>query len=159
MRVRVESWRRSSLCAVAALVMVQTMPAGSARSHDTTGPVVQTLPAVPPELEAIRQTLAGMVVAVDPVTGELRAPTEDEHDALRSASAAPRAVAAPQAVELAGGGQLLLASAAQVDFLTAVQGADGSLTMRCRHGFDAGSPAFDTSHAALTRRGESRHDR
>jgi hypothetical protein len=159
MAVRVEPWLRGSLCAMAALVMVQTMPAGSARPHDPTHPAVQTLPAVPPQLEAIRQMPAGMVVAVDPATGELRAPTEDERDALTSASAATRAFAAPQAVELAGGGQLLLASAAHVDFLTAVLGADGSLTMRCRHGFDAGTPAFDASHAALTRGGESRHDR
>ena len=115
-----------------------------------------TATAMPAHLREIRRELSGMLVSIDPATGEFRTPTPEELASLGSAGAAAR-FAAPQPVDLPGGGSTLLTSAANMDFTTAVQGADGTLTFRCRHGFDTASPGYAEQHRKLS--SEVRHDR
>ena len=86
-----------------------------------------------------------MVVSIDPATGQLRAPTPEEHEALTGSAAARTAVAAPQPVDLPGGGAVVLTDAANIDFLTAVH-EDGRVRFRCTHGFDAASDTFARDH-------------
>lgn len=108
---------------------------------------VRMAPAEAPEhVRELRRALAGMLVAIDPATGELRAPTAAEHEALTGSAATQTAFAAPQPIDLPGGGSLVLTSAANVDFLTAVRGEDGTIGFRCRHGLDAAAATFTRDH-------------
>src|SRR5690606_3324730 len=92
--------------------------------------------AIPPHIRQIRQELSGMLVSIDPATGEFRTPTPDEQASLAGSAGASARSVAPQPVDLPGGGAALLSTAANMDFTTAVQGPDGTLTFRCTHGFD-----------------------
>src|SRR5918992_1729223 len=138
MSVRSRASVRGGLCAAIALAAATTAPAGSVRP----APQVQQLSAVPERVEQIRQALAATVVTIDPVTGEMRAPTQAEHDALTGGAGAAQRFAAPQILEVPGGGELLMAAPATMDFLMAVVGPGGNVSMRCTHGFDPSSKTF-----------------
>lgn len=152
MKVRSRASMRGGWCAVIALAAATTAPAGSIRP----APQIQQLSAIPEGVQQIREAMAGTVVAVDPVTGEMRMPTQAEHDALTEGRAAAPRFAAPQIIQVPGGGELLMTSPATIDFLTAVAGPDGRVSMRCTHGFDASSSTFRADHA---NRKERRDDR
>ena len=142
MRVRSRTSMRGGLRVAIALAAATIAPAGSMLP----APPIEQLSAVPPGVEQIRQAMGGTVVTVDPVTGEMRVPTQAEHDALTGGAARQR-FAAPQVVEVPGGGEMLVASPATIDFLTAVIGPDGKVSMRCTHGFDPGGATFRADHA------------
>ena len=116
-----------------------------------------TVVAMPPHIGEIRRELSGMLVAIDPVTGEFRTPTQQEQEALAGSAGAAARFAAPQPVDLPGGGSMLLSSTANIDFTTAVLGTDGKMTFRCTHGLDAASPTYTEAHRKLSP--EVRHDR
>lgn len=100
----------------------------------------------PAHLREIRSALSGMVAAIDPASGELRAPTAAEHEALTGSAAARSALASPAPVEVPGGGVMVLTSPANVDFLTAARDDDGRVRFRCTHGLDAASRTFARDH-------------
>ena len=151
MGVRSRASRRGGLCAAIALIAATTAPAGV---HPA--PQIQQLSAIPEGVGHIRQAIAGTVVTIDPVTGEMRVPTQAEHDALTGGGVGVQRFAAPEILQVPGGGEVLMASPATIDFLTAVVGPDGSVSMRCTHGFDASSTTFRADHAVGK---ETRHDR
>jgi hypothetical protein len=110
---------------------------------------IRTLDQAPPQLRDIQDALSGMVVAIDPATGELRAPTQDEHARLTGSATARRALLQPQSIEV-GGISGLPANASSIEFLTAVQDSGGRVTFRCVHGLDSSSPTFAADHSRLS---------
>jgi hypothetical protein len=154
-RFRSVVWLTVAAAALALIAPATTTGASQADDVQQVG-TRTTVIAMPPHLKEVRRELSGMLASLDPATGEFRTPSPDELAALESSGPSAR-FAAPQPVDLPGGGSALLSSAANMDFTTAVQGADGRLTFRCRHGFDTASPAYADQHRKLSP--EVRHDR
>jgi hypothetical protein len=87
---------------------------------------------------------AGMRIVRDPVTGQLRAPTPEEFQAIEAqelkAKAAARATTAPVApteVRRADGSAKLMLDESQMSYAVVTRNADGSLTEHCVTGADA----------------------
>ena len=148
-------WLTAASGALALMAPVTTTRASQADRAQVTARAAGA--AMPPHIRQIRRELSGMLVSIDPATGEFRMPTEEEQSILAGPGGDAARFAPPQPVELPGGGSALLSSTANIDFTTAVQGADGTLTFRCTHGFDSASPAYAALHRTLSP--EVRHDR
>jgi hypothetical protein len=104
----------------------------------------------------VRKALTGMLVAIDPATGTLRAPDAEEVDALTGMAAAAR-FAEPAPIDLPGGASAVLTSPMNVDLLTVTRRADGSMAYTCTHGIDAASKTFAADHRRIEK--EARDDR
>ena len=154
-RFRGAAWLIASSGALALIAPVTTTRASQADGAQKV--TARTTVAMPPHIGEIRRELSGMLVSIDPATGEFRTPTQQEQEALAGSAGAAARFAAPQPVDLPGGGSMLLSSTANIDFTTAVLGADGKMTFRCTHGLDAASPTYSQEHRKLSR--EVRHDR
>ena len=83
-------------------------------------------------LEKVRRA-AGMIVYLDPVTGEMRAPTSQERAALLGqADVRSTAQAAPnRPVQLPGGGLAIQTDSSGFDFAVATQDAHGKIHYHC----------------------------
>lgn len=126
----------------------RTQPPSPATAADTApaSPVTAAPSAVvPPHIEEVRRALAGMIVAIDPATGELRAPDAAEVEALTGTAQAAR-FAVPRPLDLPGGGAVARTAASSVDLLTVTRGADGTITYTCSHGIDSASATFAAQH-------------
>ena len=134
--------------------------------------------ALPPKAKAHQEQAQqqagqqGMVVARDPQTGELRAPTPAESRALAAqpASSAMRAPSQPMLVTHPGGAKHVRLGEQGLVYSVVKRGADGKLSEQCLHGEAAAekavngaalaspsaSPSASTSAAAHTE--EHDHD-
>ena len=112
--------------------------------------------AIPQHIQNVRRALSGMLVAIDPETGALRAPDAAEVEALTGAATAAR-FAAPEPIDLPGGGAAILTSPASIDLLSATRQADGTVSFTCTHGLDAASKTFAADHRQPSK--EVRNDR
>lgn len=160
MRLSSRSWGGvwlTAACGVLAVTAPVTTTRASQADNAQQVSAVGTVAAIPPHIREIRRELSGMLVSIDPATGEFRTPTPEEQAGLTGSTAAVARFAAPQPVDLPGGGSMLLSSTANIDFTTAVQGADGKLTFRCTHGLDSASATYAEAHRKLSQ--EVRHDR
>lgn len=132
--------------AVAGAALAQQSSSSPAREA---APAVRTSVSplvVPQHIQDVRRAMSGMLVAIDPVTGALRAPDAAEVDALTGGAAAAR-FAAPQPIDLPGGGTVIRTSPASVDLLSATRRADGTMVFTCTHGIDAASTTFAADHS------------
>jgi hypothetical protein len=87
----------------------------------------------PEILEKIRSA-AAMIVYLDPVTGELRAPSAAERAALLGGQAARTQSlrsAPPKAMALPQGGFAVQADLGKLEYAVAVQGPDGKISYQC----------------------------
>ncbi len=83
-------------------------------------------------IEQVRRA-ASMIVYLDPVTGEMRAPTPQERAALldqHTAGTTTQSVPA-RPVQLSDGGLAIQADPSQFDFAVATQGPDGKVRYHC----------------------------
>lgn len=151
------------------LVLGATLAAGAMAQQSSPTPPAAAPPAapsparttahpveVPAHIREMRKALSGMLVAIDPATGTLRAPDAEEVDALTGMAAAAR-FAEPEPIDLPGGGSAIRTSPMNVDLLTVKKRADGSLTYTCAHGIDAASKTFAADHGRIEK--EARDDR
>jgi hypothetical protein len=111
---------------------------------------------IPAHVQQVRKALTGMLVAIDPATGTLRAPDAEEVDALTGMATAAR-FAEPPPIDLPGGASAVLTSPMNVDLLTVTRRADGSMAYTCTHGIDAASKTFAADHRRIEK--EARDDR
>jgi hypothetical protein len=128
-----------------------TPPAAPAPARAATAPV-----EIPAHIQDMRKALSGMLVAIDPATGTLRAPDAEEVDALTGMAAAAR-FAEPAPIDLPGGGSAVRTSPMSVDLLTVKRRADGSMAFTCAHGIEAASKTFAEDHRRIEQ--EARDDR
>lgn len=103
---------------------------------------------IPAHIKEMRRALSGMLVAIDPKTGALRAPDAAEVDALTGSSTAAR-FAEPAPIDLPGGASAIRTSPMNVDLLTVTRRADGSMGFTCSHGIDAAAKSFGADHRRL----------
>lgn len=120
---------------------IQLCPkAKTAKATTKKKPAAKNVPATP---EAAAKPVAGtasMVVARDPVTGQLRAPTAEEMrelNALRP-QAAP---VAPQVVVLPDGTKMIRLGDESMRYVVARRNPDGTLTQVCVEGAEAAAAA------------------
>lgn len=144
---------------MAAAAMAQQSPKATAPPSPATASTARKAAPgveVPAHILEMRKALTGMLVAIDPKTGTLRAPDADEVDALTGMAAAAR-FAEPAPIDLPGGGSAIRTSPMNVDLLTVTRRADGSIAFACTHGIDAASKTFADQHRRLHK--EARDDR
>jgi hypothetical protein len=150
MRLSPNNFRGAVWLAAACSVLAITAPVTTTRASQAEAAqkvaARRTVAAIPPHIQQIRSELSGVLVSIDPATGEFRTPTPEEHEALAGPAGTASRLAAPRPVDLPGGGSMVLTSAANIDFTTAVQGADGTITFRCTHGLDSRSPGYSEAH-------------
>lgn len=111
--------------------------------------------ALPPKAGAqpfMEQQQQGMVVARDPQTGQLRAPTPAEIRALRPApaSSALRAPPPPTMVTHPGGSRQVRLGERGLVYSVVTRGADGKLAEQCVHGTAAAEKALGAAANAAT---------
>ena len=97
-------------------------------------------------LEQVRQA-AAMIVYLDPVTGEMRAPTQQERAALvgQTGLRTRTAVASPP-IRLPGGGVALRIDPSQMDFAVAYQGPGGKIRYHCTKPSSAANSKGGNTH-------------
>ncbi|CAN7474208.1 post-PEP-CTERM-1 domain-containing protein [Massilia sp. LjRoot122] len=117
------------------------------------------LPACAAQETPTAPSQQGMVVVRDADTGELRAPTPAEAQALHpgtSASAAAAAAPAPKMVTGPGGRRSVKLGQRHMVYSVVTRGADGKLAEQCVHGADAAKHA--AAHPASNKPEEHRHE-
>lgn len=116
---------------------------------------------------ALAQEPSSMVVVRDPQTGEMRAPTAAELQALRAAQR-PSPTQQPQqsnSVVRADGTRSLKLGERGMTYSTVTRGTDGKLVEQCLHGEppaagapSAATPAAPSANPSATSGKEHRHD-
>ena len=103
-----------------------------------------------------------MRIVRDPVTGQLRAPTPEEFQAIEAqelkAKAAARATTAPVApteVRRADGSAKLMLDESQMSYAVVTRNADGSLTEHCVTGADAAQKVLSGKKVSLVKNGKN----
>jgi len=155
-RVAVSVVLGATLAAAAMAQQSSKLPASPAPATASAARTAAPGVEVPAHIQEMRKALTGMLVAIDPKTGTLRAPDAGEVDALTGMAAAAR-FAEPAPIDLPGGASAIRTSPMNVDLLTVTRRADGSMAYTCTHGIDAAWKTFADEHRRLQK--EARDDR
>ena len=110
-----------------------------------------------PSLAAYAGESQGMQVVKDPSTGELRAPTHEEADALRQSAPRP-AVATPVAVRRPDGSFKIALHESSMSYSIVTRDTDGRLVMSCVGGPDAAQHLLGRSSSVRRQEHAHEHD-
>lgn len=150
------------LGATAAVTLAVYIAPGQESSQQADAPAVPELVHVLPKaapspvVEKLKLQMQQMIAVRDPETGEFRAPTAAEHQALTASPAAKgsrmasRAAVGDATVYLKNGAVALPADLSQLEFLTVERRRDGSLVQTCGnplHAHDAHPSAVNGGNA------------
>jgi len=114
----------------------------------------QETKSVPETKPAVKKTPAasqnGLMVSKDPVTGELRAPTAAESQALTNQPQSLLSVDAPvQIIQNPNGSLTAILGPAQMTYSVVKKGPDGTITMECVSGEKKAAAFLNLSNAPV----------